>query len=94
LKLLLSSTKFFRMLSGMAVRHCIELGLHRQIAWTEGNVNSDALSMEMQRRVFWVSYNIDRASAMTLGRPISLHDSDIRVDVQPRSRSHVRKIQF
>ena len=69
------------MLSGLALRHCVELGLHRSITWAEGSADINPLTLEMRKRVFWVSYNIDRAAAMTLGRPISLQDSDINVDV-------------
>lgn len=77
-----SIAESFRMLSGLALRHCVELGLHRNTIWAEENTNANALTKEMRRRVFWVAYNIDRAAAMTLGRPISLQDSDINVDVR------------
>jgi len=64
-------------LSGLAVRQCIELGLHRDIPWSR--VESNPLKTEMRRRVFWSSYNLDRASAVTLGRPASISDYDIDV---------------
>jgi hypothetical protein len=64
-------------LSGLAVRHCVELGLHRDIPWFK--VESNTLKMEMRRRVFWCSYNLDRACAVTLGRPVSITDYDIDV---------------
>lgn len=35
----------------------------------------------MRRRVFWCSYNLDRAVAITLGRPVGINDSDIDVEV-------------
>lgn len=64
-------------LSGLAVRQCIELGLHRDIPWSR--VESNPLKTEIRRRVFWCSYNLDRASAVTLGRPASISDYDIDV---------------
>lgn len=35
----------------------------------------------MRRRVFWVAYNLDRAAAFTLGRPLGIFDGDIDVEV-------------
>lgn len=68
-----------RTLSGLALRQCIELGLHRKIPWLR--VESDVLKVQMRRRVFWCSYNLDRAVAVTLGRPVGIADSDITVEV-------------
>jgi hypothetical protein len=67
-------------LSGLALRQCIELGLHRKILWSK--VESDTLKTQMRRRVFWCSYNLDRAAALTLGRPVGIADCDIDVDVR------------
>ncbi|KAL3295207.1 flavin-binding monooxygenase [Colletotrichum asianum] len=64
-------------LSGLAVRQCVELGLHRDIPWSK--VESNTLKTEVRRRVFWCSYNLDRACAVTLGRPVSITDEDIDV---------------
>lgn len=66
-------------LSGLALRQCIELGFHRKIPWSK--VESDALKAQMRVRVFWCSYNLDRAAAVTLGRPVGIADCDIDVDV-------------
>ena len=44
-------------------------------------VEADALKTEMRRRVFWCAYNLDRAAAMTLGRPLGIMDHDIDVQV-------------
>lgn len=66
------------MLSGLALRHCIELGLHRKIPWSK--VESDTMKSEMRRRVFWCSYNLDRAAAVTLGRPVGISDNVITVN--------------
>ncbi|KAK5679239.1 hypothetical protein LTS10_008054 [Elasticomyces elasticus] len=62
-------------LSGLALRQCIELGYHRDLEWP--NHQTDILTVEMQRRVFWVSYTIDRSAAFSLGRPFGITDMDI-----------------
>ncbi|KAJ5289210.1 sterigmatocystin biosynthesis monooxygenase stcW [Penicillium angulare] len=66
-------------LSGIAVRQCIELGLHRDIPWMK--MESNPLKTQLRRRVFWCAYNLDRACAVTLGRPVGIMDSDIDVDL-------------
>lgn len=68
-----------RTLSGLAIRQCIELGLHRKIPWT--TVESNVVKTQIRRRVFWCSYNLDRAVAVTLGRPTGIADHDIDVEV-------------
>lgn len=67
-----------RTLSGLALRQCIELGFHRKMPWSR--IEPNALKSQMRRRVFWCSYNIDRAVSITLGRPVGIHDADIDVD--------------
>jgi hypothetical protein len=67
------------MLSGLALRQCLELGLHRKIRWS--TVEPDHIKSELRKRVFWCSYNLDRAVAITLGRPVGIADHDIDVDV-------------
>jgi hypothetical protein len=66
-------------LSGLALRQCIELGFHRKIPWSK--VESDLMKSQTRTRVFWCSYNLDRAAAVTLGRPVGIADCDIDVDV-------------
>lgn len=66
-------------LSGLAIRQCIELGLHRYIPWA--GMESNTLKTQMRRRVFWCSYNLDRACAVTLGRPVGITDGDIDVEL-------------
>ncbi|EOD47741.1 putative fungal specific transcription factor protein [Neofusicoccum parvum UCRNP2] len=62
-------------LSGMALRHCVELGYHRHIR--RPRPARDFLTAEMTKRVFWVAYDMDRAAAFTLGRPFGIMDKDI-----------------
>ncbi|ETN41340.1 uncharacterized protein HMPREF1541_03275 [Cyphellophora europaea CBS 101466] len=66
-------------LSGMAIRHCIELGYHRSAARFRPKV--DPLTSEMSKRVFWVAYDIDRAAAFALGRPFGIPDEQIDVEL-------------
>jgi hypothetical protein len=61
--------------AGLAMRQCIEMGLHRQtrIKWP--------LIEEMRRRVFWTGYCLDRQVSIILGRPFSISDRDIDVEL-------------
>jgi hypothetical protein len=65
-------------LSQLSMRMCVELGLHRQV-----RKRMDGLNLEGERglRVFWSCYAIDRLASFTLGRPPSLEESDINVDL-------------
>jgi hypothetical protein len=64
------------MVSGLAMRLAIELGLHR-------NVGSEftLFRSEMRKRVFWAAYVLDRNISITLGRPLSIQDKDINVEL-------------
>ncbi|KAI1626214.1 fungal-specific transcription factor domain-containing protein [Exophiala viscosa] len=66
-------------LSGMVIRHCIELGYHRSVK--KFRPNTDALTSEMSKRVFWVTYDIDRAAAFILGRPFGISDQVIDIEL-------------
>lgn len=70
---------FLRSLSGLALRQCIELGYHRISRRFYPKENP--LRLELQKRVFWCSYSMDRAAAVTLGRPFGVADEDIDVEV-------------
>ncbi|KAK2766349.1 fungal specific transcription factor [Colletotrichum kahawae] len=64
---------------GMALRHCIEMGLHQH---TTGHYrNADTLEQELSKRCFWVAYNLDHALALTLGLPLGISDDAIDVDL-------------
>ncbi|KAH8649989.1 fungal-specific transcription factor domain-containing protein [Xylariales sp. PMI_506] len=66
-------------ISGMAIRHCIELGYHRS---TERYRNSvDSLTKEISKRCFWVAYDIDRVASFILGRPAGISDNAIDVEL-------------
>ncbi|CDM36875.1 transcriptional regulator family: Fungal Specific TF [Penicillium roqueforti] len=66
-------------ISGMAIRHCIELGYHRSAERYRKHV--DPLTKEMSRRCFWVAYDIDRVAAFTLGRPMGIPDELIDAEL-------------
>ncbi|EEA19007.1 conserved hypothetical protein [Talaromyces marneffei ATCC 18224] len=66
-------------ISGMAMRHCVELGYHRS---TERYRNSvDTLTKEISKRCFWVAYDIDLVASFILGRPAGISDSAIDVEL-------------
>jgi hypothetical protein len=66
--------------SGMAIRHCIELGYHRSVA--RFRKHTDPLVAEMSTRCFWVAYDLDRVAAFNLGRPVGIPDNSIDVEVR------------
>ncbi|KAJ5618835.1 hypothetical protein N7510_002819 [Penicillium lagena] len=68
-------------LIGLAVRHAVELGLHRNLRGARARQLS-AEDMEIRHRVFWSAYLLDRAVSLTLGRPFALADHDIDVPVR------------
>lgn len=58
-------------LSGTALRLCIEMGLHWE---TEPVLRIDPSVLDERRRLFWTSYNFDRALVIPLGRPFGIVD--------------------
>lgn len=80
----------FRKISGMAMRHCVELGYHRS---TERYRNSvDTLTKEISKRCFWVAYDIDLVASLILGRPAGI--SDNAIDVEVLLREPVNPLHF
>lgn len=61
-------------LSGAAMRSCVELGLHRE---PRGTIIQDASNIDRRRRVFWSAYCMDRMVSPALQRPLSIPDSSI-----------------
>ncbi|PVI05515.1 hypothetical protein DM02DRAFT_668172 [Periconia macrospinosa] len=60
-------------LTGLAMRTVTDMGLHRA-ASTHGLPTFEA---QMRRRLFWSIFSLESILAGTLGRPVSLSDSDI-----------------
>lgn len=62
---------------GLAMRTAIDLGLHR----TANEINMDPFTAQMRRRLFWVVYFLERGVSMSLGRPFSISDRHIDLDL-------------
>lgn len=58
---------------GLAMRTCIDLGMHREAHYTK----SAPYEGQLRRRLFWSVYYLERTIANSLGRPYSLSDRDI-----------------
>lgn len=62
---------------GLAMRTCIDLGLHRK--GHEQGLPETAI--ESRRRLFWTVYSLERTIAISLGRPLSISDRQIDVEL-------------
>ncbi|KAE9978160.1 hypothetical protein BLS_000838 [Venturia inaequalis] len=61
---------------GLAMKMCIELGLHRKRrSW------KISFESELNKRLFWSAYAYDRELAIVMGRPPLISDHDIDVDL-------------
>lgn len=60
---------------GLAMRTCIDLGLHRR----PKHGDDDIVAAQRQRRLFWSVYALERTIAISMGRPPSLPDRQIDV---------------
>ncbi|KAL4865039.1 fungal-specific transcription factor domain-containing protein [Aspergillus spectabilis] len=54
-------------LAGLALRHCIDLGYHRNSKRLRTTANP--LQLELRKRVFWCAYSMESQAAVMLGRP-------------------------
>lgn len=61
---------------GLAMKMCIELGLHRKRRSSKISFES-----ELNKRLFWSAYAYDRELAIVMGRPPLISDHDIDVDL-------------
>lgn len=62
---------------GLAMRTSIDLGLHRK----QTECNYDLFTVQMRRRLFWSVYSLERTIAISMGRPFSIPDRVIDVDL-------------
>jgi hypothetical protein len=62
---------------GLAMRTSIDLGLHRK----QSEVHFDSKTVQMRRRLFWSVYSLERTIAVSMGRPFSIPDRVIDVDL-------------
>jgi Fungal specific transcription factor domain len=60
---------------GLAMRTCVDLGLHREAHYAK----TTRYEGQLRRRLFWSVYFLERVIAVSLGRPYSLADRDIDV---------------
>ncbi|KAF3937080.1 hypothetical protein ABW19_dt0206857 [Dactylella cylindrospora] len=60
-----------------AVRVAFSIGLHRP-AYAFGFAREEA---EQRKRIFWIAYMIDKDISLRSGRPSSINDDDINVDL-------------
>jgi hypothetical protein len=58
------------------MKMCIELGLHRR-----RSLKKISLKSELRKRLFWSCYYWDREISIAMGRPFSISDHDIDVEV-------------
>lgn len=61
-------------LTGIAMKMCIELGMHRRRKVPKGTT---AYAEEIRKRTWWTVYGLDRWFALTLGRPLGIDDRDV-----------------
>ncbi|KAL6915573.1 hypothetical protein FSST1_007068 [Fusarium sambucinum] len=71
-------------IAGYAVRFCIIIGLHLNISPQQ---LPDRELREHRTRVWWSAYILDRSWASTLGKPISIQDDDIDVNMPSELQS-------
>lgn len=63
--------------TGMALRMATDLGMNRSIVPTDWSL----LGSEMRKRVFWCVYVMERSVCFALGRPMSIRNVDIDVEL-------------
>ncbi|KAH8676221.1 fungal-specific transcription factor domain-containing protein [Xylariales sp. PMI_506] len=80
-------------LSGAAMRACLELGLHREPPSTMG---LDAREMDLRRKVFWSAYSMDRSICGALQRPLSTPDAaiDTKFPEDPSNEPFIGSIHY
>ncbi|GAA6032719.1 hypothetical protein JCM8097_000758 [Rhodosporidiobolus ruineniae] len=67
-------------LVGIMIRLCCSLGLHRKVPPIQAKRMSPYI-LQLRRRIFWSAYTLDRMMAMSLGRPASISDHDIDIEL-------------
>ncbi|KAF5588774.1 transcription activator acu-15 [Fusarium pseudocircinatum] len=70
-------------LAGLAIRQCLELGLHKQRHVDRQNMEVD----DHRKRLFWSAYIFERKIALVLGRPFALSDEEIDLSL-PAAMDH------
>lgn len=70
-------------LSGAAMRSCLELGLHRE---PPDSMALDIEAVELRRRVFWAAYCMDRSICSALQLPLSTPDEAINTELPSQAQ--------
>jgi hypothetical protein len=58
------------------IRQCVELGLHREPQSEDNTTPTD----EFKKRLFWSIYQLERRTALVLGRPFAIDDDEIDIN--------------
>lgn len=66
-------------LTGIALRMCIDIGLHWET--DEQRLTMDPVALRDRRRLWYTTYQLDRFLSITLGRPFGIIDESIRVEL-------------
>ena len=64
--------------SGLAMRVCVELSLHRA---QDDRDQLTLLDRELRKRIFWSSYSLDRFVSIILGRPCAIVDENVSCEL-------------
>ncbi|TPX16335.1 uncharacterized protein E0L32_003984 [Thyridium curvatum] len=64
------------LLSGIALRICVNIGLHWE---TDAALQLEPGHLKKRRRLFWATYNLERLLGVTLGRPFSIEEQSVSV---------------
>ncbi len=64
-------------LCGLALRQCLELGLHKQRVVAAHQLAQD----QKRKRLFWSAFIFERKTALVLGRPFAISDKEIDADL-------------
>jgi hypothetical protein len=76
-------------LCGVAMRACLELGLHREPPLT---AQFDPAILEYRRCLFWAAYCVDRTICSALQMPLSIADASINTQLpQAAQEAHTTK---
>lgn len=64
---------------GLAMRTCVDFGFHRESYYRK----LDPHEAGLRRRLFWSVYLMERCTASSLGRPFSIAEEEIDVELPP-----------
>ncbi|CAK7200455.1 hypothetical protein SEUCBS139899_003150 [Sporothrix eucalyptigena] len=84
-------------ISGLCMRMCVDLGFHSETTIrvsTGPNSSATESEMDVKRRLFWVTYTFDRTLGTLLGRPFTLTDSLIDVQLPQHALSGAKHDQI